>query len=65
MGIWNSCEASSLFLIFKKSLFVYFERARAQVGEGQREGERNLSRLHAVSAEPNVRLRLTSHETVT
>ena len=36
-------------------------------GEGQREGgrERILSRLHAVSTEPDVGLGITNHETMT
>ena len=43
------------------------ERAseQAQVGEGQGEEERIPSRLHLVSAEPDVGLQLTDREIVT
>ena len=34
-------------------------------GERARERERILSRIHAVSAEPNVRLELMKHEIMT
>ena len=54
-------------------MFIYFERGRetelerARVGEGQREGEgeRIPSRLHTVSAEPDVGLDLTNQEIMT
>ena len=43
------------------------EREREQEGEGQRERERKriLSRLHAVSTEPDVGLELTDGEIMT
>ena len=52
-------------------MFIYFwetERDRAWVGEGQRDGDTESeagSRLWAVSTEPNVGLKLTSHEIMT
>ena len=33
-------------------------------GEGQREGEKIPSRLHAVSEEPNAGFELTNHDTM-
>ena len=39
--------------------------AQASRGGAEREGERIPSRLHAVSAEPNVGLKLTNREIVT
>ena len=45
-------------------MFIYFERENEHesrvVGGAEREGERILSRLHAVSAEPDVGLDLTN-----
>ena len=44
--------------------FIYFERECESRGETETEGERKRipSRLHTVSAEPNVRLKLTNCE---
>ena len=51
---------------FFLSLFTYFERDRDSTsgggGRAEREGERNPSRLRAVSLEPDVGLELTKHE---
>ena len=43
------------------------ERKTARAGEGQREREREriFSRLHTVSREPNVGLKLTNHKIMT
>ena len=50
---------------FLKFLFMYFERERGE-GEGQRERrERVPSRLHSISAVPDVGLDLTNCEIVT
>ena len=43
-------------------LFIYFERERAQAGEGQIE---NPSRLHTFSAEPDSGLDPTNYEIMT
>ena len=49
---------------FFLSLFIYFEREHMQAcmnrGGAEREGERILSRLHAVSVDPAVGLDLTN-----
>ena len=48
-------------LILPPPLHLFFERKRAQVGEGQREGETKIpSRLHAISTEPDAGLELTN-----
>ena len=44
-------------------LFTYL--LREQAGKGQRERERELSRVLAVSAEPDVGLELTNREIMT
>ena len=44
------------FSFFFFNVYLFILRERVWVGEGQREGERVLSRLRAVSAEPEVRL---------
>ena len=46
-----------IYRIFFK--FIYFERDSMSWGGAEREGERILSRLHAVSTEPNVGLEPT------
>ena len=52
--------------VYIQCLFIYFERDRAQLGEGQRERERErrreriLSRLCALTTDPNTRLNLTA-----
>ena len=48
----------------KKSLLIYFEREREQM-QGKGVGGRIPSRLHAVSAEPDVGLLLRNHEVLT
>ena len=56
-------------LLFFLSLFTYFEReskrARAQVGEGQRKGERIPSWLQAISEELIVGLKPMNCEIMT
>ena len=65
-----------MFLFLKNVKFIYFERERACAGgegaegrgrerERERERERIPSRFHITSAEPNVGLELTNHETMT
>ena len=49
-----------MFVCLFVCLFIYFERER----ERERESE-NPSRLHPVSAEPDVGLELTNHEIMT
>ena len=51
-------------LVFIFIFLVYF-RERVGEGKGQREGDRILSRLHAVSAEPDAGLELMNHEIMT
>ena len=46
-------------------MFIFFERERTQVGEGQRERETISSRLQAVSTEPSVELEPLNHEIMT
>ena len=47
-------------------MFVYFEREREPMGEGQRaRSERIPSRLCSVSTEPNVGLDPTNRDTMT
>ena len=50
-------------------MFIYVETETAQAGERQRERERERERiprrLHAVTAEPHMGLKLTNHEIVT
>ena len=62
--------AAQKLSIFFFSLFIYFERERASGGEGwqrEREGERDRipSRLHTVSAEPDIGPELMNHEIMT
>ena len=47
--------------------FLYFEREREskRAGEGQREGDRILSRLHTDSTEPHTGLEPTNQEIMT
>ena len=50
-------------LVFFLSLLVHFEREREHASkQGKRERERIPSRLHVVSAEPDLRLNPMSHE---
>ena len=50
---------------FFKCLFILRERERASKGGAEREGDRIPSRLHAVSAEPNMGLKPTNCEIMT
>ena len=52
---------------FFKFIYLLCERQRKQAGEGQRERERERipSRLHAVSAKPEVGLKLMNREIMT
>ena len=48
--------------LFLKFIFIYFEKERASRGGAEREGDRILSKLHAVSVEPDARLEPINHE---
>ena len=61
-------RAKGLFRLFRnmvridfKLIFIYFERDSKQ-GRTERKGDRIPSRLHTISAEPTVRLKLTNSE---
>ena len=58
---WDNFQRLTYFLLFFKSLFIYFagDRDSANGGEAEREGKRIPSRLHTVSTEPDAGLELT------
>ena len=47
------------------SLFIYFERERDRMSKGRAGRERIPSRLHTVSMEPHMGLKLTNCEIIT
>ena len=49
------------FILFF-SLFIYFERERAEEDQREEERKRIPSRLHTISTEPDKGLELTNHE---
>ena len=67
-GPHTICRQVVLFFNFFNVYFYFWERAHRQMGEWQREGERESkagSRLWAVSTEPNVGLEFTNCEITT
>ena len=56
------CLTYNPFFVFKVYLFILRERESEQVG---RSGERENTKLHAISPEPNVGLELKNREIVT
>ena len=62
------CPDQFVCLFIFLSLFIFegeIENMKMSQGGAEREGQRIPSRLHAVSAEPDVELKLTNHEIMT
>ena len=55
---------ASCIIFFLKLIFIYFETERQRASGGGAEREETEG-LHTISAEPNVGLELTDHETMT
>ena len=66
----NDFPGFSLYIDTFFNWFIYFEKERNREnmsgeGQGEKERERIPNRLHPVSAEANVGLKVTNHEIMT